>query len=452
MLLCASQVRPAWAAGLFLGPPGAAPFGQAGAVVAGGRDPMALIYNPATMGFARSQVMLDGALPLYFTTYTRRIAPYGPSLPPVRGRPLNIVSPNVGAIWAPWGMTGPRLGALLTSDYPLIQAWPGGAQHTASPQRYATGGFGGTVLAKGVVGAAWSPVPYLGLGASAHLLVGRLRSVSTLSACDGVVCTQPENPAYDVTAAMQSAVVAVPGFALGAVFKMGTRWTLGASVNTGFDVQTPATLRLQLPQAPLYRTVTVSPARPQAMLHLRLPSVWRLGAQVRLPRRFEVEAAVSYVPWHVHRQISLSGIDVVLSNIVGVGSYRITDVVMPRHFRDVWALHAAVRRTVDVHTHKLKLRAAVMLEPSAVPPAMLTAMTVDLPKALLALSVAWQYRLVQVTAAYGAVGMLKRNINSSAVQQINPIQGETSGQTTAVGNGLYQGFAQLIGLGATLFF
>jgi long-subunit fatty acid transport protein len=216
-------------------------------------------------------------------------------------------------------------------------------------------------------------------------------------------------------------------------------------------VRSRASLQLQLPQAPLYRTVRVVPDRPTASLRLRLPSVWRVGVRVCLPWRLEAEGSASFVPWHVHQDIALTRIDAVLTHVVGVGSYRISEVTMPRRFQDTWALHGVVRRHLDVGAHHVVVRVGFMLEPSAVPNVMLTAMTVDLPKAMGTLSATWRRNRLQLTASYGAIAMLGREVRQSAVFQLNPVAVGT-GLAVPVGNGRYRGSAHLFGLGATAFF
>lgn len=444
--------RPVWAAGLFLAPPGVGPLGQAGAVVASTRDPLALVYNPGALAWAENQVLLDGALPYFTSRYTRRVADTGPDLPEVAGRPVTPVSPNLGAVWAPLGGKGARLAALLTTDYPLVQRWPDSRQVPQTPQRYATGGFGGTSLAQAMVGAAYAPWPKLALGASAQLLVGAMKTVTTLSTCDGVVCVQPENPAYDATAALRTSFMVVPGFGLGAVSKLGRALDVGLSYTSGFAIDTAAALEVTLPRAPLYAGAQVMPKRPTARLRLSLPGSWRLGARARLPHQLQVEAAVTYVPWHVHRTLTVAAIDANIANMLAIDSFRIRSIQVPKNLRDTVSGHLAVRWSGQVREHAAQLSLGLMVEPSAAPNPMLTAMAVDLPKGLLSLGGTWRRRRTQVTLSYGFMAMLSRRVSHSAVKQINPTFAADSPQLTAVGNGLYRGSAHIVGLSAQYFF
>jgi long-subunit fatty acid transport protein len=448
----ALMAQRAQAAGLYLAPTGVGPLGQAGAVVASTADPLALVYNPAGMSWAPSSALVDGALPLFYSAYTRHITAAGPPLPTVRGRPLGLVSPNVGVVLSSGRPGAPRLGALVSADYPLLQAWPDGAAHPDSPQRYATGGFGGTALVKALVGGAWAPTPALGLGANLQLLLGRLQSQSTLSTCDGVVCSQAENPAYDATARLRSALLVAPGFGLGAMVKARPWLTFGLSYSSALAVEARAQLQVRLPRAPLFGGARLVPPKPSGRLRLRLPGVLRAGARITWPRRLEVEAAVSYVPWHVHRSLTLDALDAAVTGVIGVDSFRIGAVEVPRKLKDTVAGHLAIRHKRTLGAHGLVLQGGLMVEPSAVPDAMLTALAVDLPKGLLSLSAVWRHKATEVTLSYGAMGMLSRRISHSAVRQINPLLAPDSPQLTAVGNGLYRGWAQLVGLGVALFF
>lgn len=452
-LVALCWLRPsARAAGLVLAPPGVGALGQAGAVVATTDDPLALVYNPGGLAFAANQVLLDGALPYFVSRYTRRITADGPDLPTVSGRPVAWAIPNAGVVWALPVQFRPRLAALLTSDYPLVQAWPD-ARHTPNtPQRYATGGFGGTTLARIIVGAALAPKPWLSVGASAQLLTGSLRTVSTLSACEGIVCHQPENPAYDATAALRSGYFMVPGYGAGAVARVGQRIGVGLSYSSGFAIHRATSLDVQLPTAPLYRGATMNPSVPTAQLQLNLPGVWRLGVAVALPRSVQVEVALAYTRWHVHRTLDVQRIRGAIDNLLAVGSYRLTSIAVPRNLQDTLSFHLAARRAFVWGRHTLQLRGGVMLEPSAAPNAMLTAMAVDLPKGLASMSAAWRYKRAQLTLSYGIMVMGTRRVSHSAVTQINPTQPAGSSQLTAVGNGLYEGSAHIAGAAVQLFF
>lgn len=452
LLLTPLLSRTAVAAGLFLAPPGVGPLGQAGAVVTSARDPLALVYNPGALAWAEGQVLLDGAVPWFTTRYTRRVVDAGPDQAQVTGHPLALVSPNIGVVWAPFGPRRARVAALVTTDYPLVQRWPDSRQAPNTPQRYATGGFAGTALARAMVGAAFAPFPKLALGASAQLLLGSMATETTLSTCDGVICHQPENPSYDATASLRTSPIAVPGLGLGAVLKVWRALELGLSYSSGFAINIPASLRVTLPQAPLYAGAQVLPEKPTARLQLSLPSTWRLGARARLPHHVQVEAAVTYVPWHVQRSLTVSDINAAIANMLAIDSFRIRNITVPKNLRDTVSGHLAVRWSARVWEHAWRLSMGLMVEPSAVPNPMLTAMAVDLPKGLMSFGAGWRRRRTQLSLSYGFMGMLSRRIKDSAVKQINPTFSADSAQLTAVGNGFYRGSAHLFGISAQQFF
>ena len=132
--------RPARAAGLYLAGPGVGPLAQAGAVAASVTDPLALAYNPGGLSRAPTQLLVDGGLPLFYSSYRRRLEGSNTTLAPVRGRPLGLPIPALGLVWAPPSWGGVRLAALVASEYPALQRWPDPRREPEAPQRYATGG------------------------------------------------------------------------------------------------------------------------------------------------------------------------------------------------------------------------------------------------------------------------------------------------------------------------
>lgn len=442
----------AMAAGLFLAPPTLEGMGQGGAVVASTQDPMALTYNPAGLAQGRSQAVLDVGLPLFASRYVRTVGATGAPMPAVRGHTLSLAVPNVGLLWAPKAQKAPRLAALVTADYPLLQRWPDGRVYPESPQRYATGGFGGSALARAMVGGAWAPVPFLRFGAAVQWLVGQVQTQSTLSACDGVICRQPEDARYDAIANIKSAWVRAPGFALGVQADLRPHLRFGASYTSGFRISSPIAVAVTLPRAPLYSGTALTPDRPTGRLVMRLPGTFRLGAEVLLPRGLRLEAALSYTLWQVHQALALTELNASITHVPALEQFRLRDVAVPRQLKNTLAAHVAWRRPFVVHGHDFALFGGVMLEPSAADDTMLTAMAVDLPKGLVAMGASWQTAVVRLSAGAAYVGMLSRTVRTSAVKQQNPTVAPSAAQLTAVGNGHYSGGALIAGVSTHFYF
>jgi long-subunit fatty acid transport protein len=437
---------PAQGAGLYLAPPGVAPLAQAGALVARTADVHALVYNPAGLCDAQPQWLLDGAHPHFTSSFSRTVTANSPVLPVVHGHSLTPISPNMGAVFAPKGKYWPRLGAMVATDYPLIQTWPDPRRFPTTPQRYATGGFARTLLVKGIMGAGYAVRPWLHIGMSLQAQIGTLQSLATLSTCDGVVCTQAENPDYDATVALRAPHVLLPGVNVGLGIRPWRAWRFGFSYASGTRYEGGVDLRLTLPRAPMYQGATVSPAQPRGRLHFALPPTVRAGVAFAPRENVEMELAAAYVPWHVHRNMRVTQADVTVEHLVGLGRFAVPDVTLARGLVDTLSWHLGGAWRLVGCGKGITLRGGVMMEPSAVPQAMLTAMTVDLPKRMASLGAAYRRGTLEIAGTYAILLMRSQHVTQSATYQINPTQPEGSTQVTAVGNGYYQGLGQVFGL------
>jgi hypothetical protein len=150
--------------------------------------------------------------------------------------------------------------------------------------------------------------------------------------------------------------------------------------------------------------------------------------------------------WHVHDAVVTHHIDAVIGNLVGVGQFAVQTVAVPRRLVDTMAWHAAVRRHWAIGSDTLSVRGGVMLEPAAVPVAMLTAMTVDLPKTQLSLGALYGRGRHTVGLSYAWVGMRGRTVRHGDVLQTNPTRTATSAALTSVGAGDYWGSAHIVGV------
>ena len=420
------------AAGLFLAPRGVVPLGRAGAQVAGAEDLHALGYNPAGLLRAPGQVLLDAAVPMWRGRWTPAS---GESA--VDADSLNLPSPTLGMVsprWA-WG----RLGLAWSGEYSTLQNWPEGPD---SPARYAAGSFHGTTLSKVSLGAAWQPLPWLDIGVAAHSLVGNFVAVNTISLCEGVACPQPKDPDYDARARMRSSPLWVPGVGIGATLRP-LRWlAVGLSWESGYTLDTPVELDIALPAAAIFQTAVISPADLRARLVMQLPQQLRVGVQAEVVPDVRVELAAVWEPWHVHDtlQVSLGEAQV---SVLGVDHLRVRDLTVGRHFRDSYSVRLGGDWRLLPGT---TLRGGVMYEPSAIPDAYLSPMTVDLDKIIasvgLGVGLGARWRL---EAVYAHVFGFSRDVTGSRVLQLNPI--EPSNPAVAVGDGHYEARGDILGLG-----
>lgn len=445
------QVSQAKAAGLFLTPRGVRPLSRGGAFVAGADDMHALTYNPAGLAYAARALLLDAGLPIHDTTYTRSIRGDGVYEPAIVGHGLGLPSPTLAVVHdlglARYGL---GFGLSVGADYPLVQNWRDPTDTPLSPQRYAIGSFDGTAMAKVALGAGWTPLHWLAVGASAQVLVGSFASQTTLSTCDGASCIQPENPAYDATIQMQAKGLVVPGGNVGFVVRPWPWLRIGASWETGYTIAQKARFRIRLPTAPIYANAILDPQEPTGKVRMRLPQTARLGVEARLTGVGRLELSAVYEPWHVHDGIQVALDAATLRNVLALDTFSIGHITLARGFADTYSVRLGGEWTPSFGALKqkqpLQLRAGVMFEPSAIPVHMMTPMSVDLDKVLASVGGAWQWGRWQAELTLAHVFMWDRTVTDSQVYQTNPVRPVFT-DVTAVGNGHYQSRATVVGAG-----
>lgn len=444
----------AQAAGLFLAPRGVRPLARAGAFVAGADDMHALSYNPAGLAQARRQLLVDAALPIHDTTYTRSIRGDGVYEPATVGHGLGLPSPTLAIVHdlglGPYGL---GFGLSVGADYPLMQNWADATDTPLAPQRYAIGSFDGTAMAKIAAGVGYQPWPILAVGASMQVLVGSFTSQTTISTCDGASCIQPENPSYDATIQMRAQNLVVPGGNFGLTLRPWPWLRIGASWETGYRIDKTARFRVRLPTAPIYASASLEPEEPVGRVSMRLPLTARLGVEARRQRLGRVELSAVYEPWHVHDSIDVAMGHATLRHVVALDTYSIGDVSLQRGFRDTYSVRLGGEYTPSwgaLKNHQpLVLRAGAMFEPSAIPIHMMTPMSVDLDKILASVGAAFELGPWQIELSVGHVFMWDRVVTDSQVYQTNPSRPAFT-DVTAVGNGHYQSQATIVGAGLRL--
>ena len=221
---------PAAAGGFYLLDRQPRAMGRGGAFVAGADDPGALWYNPAGLGFAGEQLQIDATLTFLTIDYTR-VDSGGNAQPLVQGHNAPLPIPTLAGTFD-FGLPDWTFGVGIFAPNAALMEYPEEVEGRPAPQRYSLLDMQGSILASLAIGAAWRPVPELSIGLAGHLVIGGFAARTTISACEGVICTFPEDPEYDAVAQLRLAP-AVSGIAA-----LGVTWDPGP-VRLGFSLMTP---------------------------------------------------------------------------------------------------------------------------------------------------------------------------------------------------------------------
>ena len=437
----------AFATGLFLAPRGVRPLARGGAFVAGASDLNALSYNPAGIALAPEMLTFDFGLPLHSSTYTRYVDEPSTAFDPVEGQGLTLPSPTIGGVLRFADLPDWTFAGGVFADYPGLQNWPDTLESgRAAPQRYSILNYEGTAIAKLSTAAAWTPIDNLSIGFQAILYSGRFANTVTLSNCDGVICTQPENPDYDSAIQVTSDPLFLPGLSLGVQYGWG--WgRLGLAYETGYTVDTATTVRTRLPAAELYDDAILIPEIPRGRVSFELPMALRAGLEALPTKDLAIELSVVWENWSVHDVIVLDASGASITEIVALGDYELGAVEIDRKLENTLSLRLGAEMGPQLlGLEALTARVGLAYEPSASPDEYLSAMAVDLDKIIVGTGFAYELDSYVVELTYALVLMRDREITSSSLQQTSAARPPWNGRSI-IGNGKYEGSAHILGLG-----
>ncbi len=448
VLLAASTAR---AGGFYLTDRGARPLGRGFAYTAGGTDPNALWYNPANLAWSGRQVLLEGTLSLMNADFTR-VDSGGNTLPTVSLDAPLLPIPTV-AYSDDLGLEKWSFGLGVMAPNAVLHRWPTSItvddMQEPAPQRYSLFTMDGTIMAHVVAGAAWRPIPELSIGIAPQLVVGALTAEVAVNACDGTLCSQPENPEYDGLAQIRISPIIRPAASLGVTYDAGVV-RVGASTMLPFNIGGSGTIRVRLPEAPLFDGAEVDGDRVKT--NIPFPWIVRAGVEVRPLDALRVEASFVIEGWSRQDRLRFEPQDVWLRNVTGIGDYQVGPVDIARGMRDTYS--ARVGGDYAFADGRFMVSAGFMWETGAFGDAYLTPLTLDSDKYLVGLGASANLtKGLWLDVSYGHLFMRDRTVNDSRVEQPSPIRPSRMGPSPSeggpvyVGNGQYAMRAHVLGLG-----
>jgi long-subunit fatty acid transport protein len=173
----------------------------------------------------------------------------------------------------------------------------------------------------------------------------------------------------------------------------------------------------------------------------------RVGVELRDEDHWRVEIAWVWENWSVHDVLELDVEEAVISNVVGIGDYRLTKVEIPRNLSDTWSLRVGAEGKLPTEV-PMMLRGGFAYEPSALKDEYLTAMSVDTDKVIMAFGGGVELWEVTFDFTYSFIFMPTRTVLKSDVLQTTAARPAWEGRTS-IGEGIYESRAHLLGLGAS---
>ena len=446
----------AQAGGLYFSDRGVRPMGRGGAWVAGADDIGAIWYNPAGLADAGTSVLVDFSWLNHRSEFTRKtqvvdaagtVRVY--SFPTVEGKSPILPIPTVGASYN-WGDKKEfTIAGAIYAPYTALSSFPTVVDGQPAPQRYSLITLDGSALVGTGVWFAYKPIEQIRLGIGIGALVGTFSSTVYFNAnpADRLIGA-PEDPNYDSEGQLKAKIFA-PTANLGATFIPEKHIRIGLSYNLPIWINAPGSLQVRLPTAVLFDKSTVQ--GDDVRVKFNLPGILRVGVEVRPIK--DLRAEVTYVRefWGIHDQIEVRPEGIGITNITGFPSpYYVPTITLPRHFRDSNSFRVGAQYTVHVKkTYQIEFRAGFNYDQSAVPPAYLSALTIDLDKYTVSgggsLYVGKHWRL---DALYARVFAKDQEVSpaEAAVPRVNPVRGNPTA-TESINGGSYSANANIFGVG-----
>ncbi len=469
----------AHAGGFWITDRGARPMSRGFAFVAGADDPQSLWYNPAGLGWSGKQLMLDASYMFFDGTYAR-VDSAGNQLPPVDINSVPLPIPG-GALSVPLndeftigaGVFAPNALLLDYDDYYaptgtyLDQSGapcdPAGGDPTCrpqyeacnpedgdidcvAPQRYSLQTMKGSALAMLALAAAWRPREELSIGFGAHIIAGSFQAETTLTGCDGAICTRNENPEVDGYARLTVFPVFDVGPTAGITYDAGPIRIAGSFLWWPRAIQGTAHMDVRIPSSPLFTGARVE--GDEAKVSVPFPLQVRLGVEVQPVEQLRIEAALVWERWSTQKAITFEPQNVWIRDVVAVGDYQVGPVSIPRYMNDVWSVRLGGSFS-PLPDGSVLISAGANYENSSFDDEYLTALTIDSRKIVAGGGVSARVMEgVWFDVSFAHVFMRDPNVTNSAVPQANAIRPPQSpGITAYVGNGQYTMEANIVAAG-----
>lgn len=455
-LICLLPSATAEAGGFYLAPRGVRPLSRGGAFVAGADDPHAIWYNPAGLAYSGDQLLLDANLTLFEVDY-QRVDSGGMTLPNAHGYHGYLPIPTIAGSFSFDELPHFTFGLSLAAPNAGLMSWP---DEPDAPQRYSVISLEGSLLVSLAGSVAWRPIEELSLGFATHVVVGRFAAQVALSACDGTICSFPEDPEYDGVANLDL-LNAYPFFVLGGVVDLDAV-RIGFSVATPFNLEGNADVQMRPPSASAFDGAQLVNRRPDcdytnpdaacrndtiAETQLEFPWVFRLGVEVRPVPELRLELAAVYETWSVQDEARIDPQDVWIEGALGGGlEYQVGPLNIPRNMNDTISVRLGGAYTIE---RVVTARLGFSYENGAFSDEWLTALTMDSDKIVVSGGVGIDVSPeVSIDANVGYLWMAPRTVTNSMVPQSNPIRPPgNSADAVFIGNGTYSAGGPFFGLG-----
>jgi len=444
------------ASGLYFSERGVRPLARGGAFVAGADDIGSIWYNPAGLADTGTSILVDLAWLNYSASFTREtnvrtespaVATY--KYPSVDGSTPVLPIPTIGGSYAFGAKKEWTFAGAAFAPYTALVSWPDSVNGMPSPSRYSLISLEGSALI-GIGGfLAYKPIPQLRFGLGLDAVAGTFASRMVFSAAPADrLLAAPEDQQYDTLSQLKVGPIFAPSVAMGSTI-VPAKWVrLGIAGHLPYWISAPGHVTVRLPTAPEFDNA--SQQGDSTHVWFRLPPTFRLGVEVRPIDRLRIELAYSVEFWSMHDTIDVQPTNLALLNVTGFPSpFPVSKITIPRNFKDAHSFRLGGEYHHPMNGWAMNFRLGFNFDPSAIPKAYLSPLTVDLDKLTIAggigIDVGAHWRL---DAVYARVIGFDTHVDPAiaAIPRVNPVHGNPT-PIDAVNGGSYSASANVLGIG-----
>jgi long-chain fatty acid transport protein len=454
LALSLAATTAAQAGGMVLPTRGVRPTARGGAFVAGADDLGALAFNPAGLAHLaqdrdegdkiikhkRSHLLIDAAFVKQSVNYAR-IDSGNNALAAVDSTSPGLAIPTIAYARA--------ISSRLVIGGGIYAPYAGLTKFAADgPARYSSIDLSKSLLVVAALGVGVRVSDRIRLGATLENMIFMLSSSVIFAGCPGETVCAPEDPEFDALTQVTMNDYVSPSGSVGAQVDLHKLVTLGLSFHGPFNIGGQGKVQTRLPTSGFYNGASVEGDR--ADVAFTLPASFRAGLEVH-PGRWKFEAAVDVELWKEHDEMDITPKGVRIVNSAGVGTYVLSPVIIPRHYKNTVAGSFGVEGRPVPHL-PLRVMAGYTYETAAAPDAYLSTLTVDGQKQALALGGGYAFGRWQLDAMVSFFKMKDRTVTPAAglAPQLSPIRDTSADPLNVYVNwGTYKASWLAAGLGVT---
>ncbi len=456
--------RAALAGGFELPDNGTQAIGRGAAFVAKADDPTAIYWNPAGLARQRGTKLLANMNVDFHSFSFKRAGNYpddpndpatpwgGQPFPKVENTAPPFVAPFI-ALTSDFGTFDRFTAAVGVFGPPVIgnRTFPLGVQNAPASSRYDFVQSRSTLFFP-TASAAYRITPWLDLGVSGHLVIGKFDQ-TTVSFSEAVE-DQCKNPEYQLCDSRGTFTANATSFAatIGALVRPSENLGFGAMVRTPISLTANGTFS---PTAPRIADIQLQDGA--AQLTTKLPLMVRLGVRwIDMDGDFELydlELDATYEGWGAAQG---DGPHVIIPDL---GQFKDIDATIIHRYKDTFGIRAGGAYNFEALGGVLSVRAGGFYDSPASDFAYTRVDFDTLTKVAGTLGLGYRAGAFAFDVGYAAVASIPRTVGSG-VGDVRPVNGAKNGDTVnakgetlpAVNEGVYKGFTHILSLGGTVTF